>query len=242
LRKGRLPHLDALLGDAGEQLPEPAVEPGEQAARAALGRWLDGPIDRYADRNGAVGEEHGTSRLSPYLRWGCVSAARRRGLRRLARRPHRLSARRCRDAPARPQRLDAQRARLVVGSFLTKDLHLDWRLGERQFEALLLDGEPAQNNGDWQWVTSVGVDPAPYFRRMFNPVRQQQKFDPAGEYVRRWVPELRADPGARLAEPWTMSDAEQAAAGCVIGRDYPAPIVVHEDERRRAIERYRAAG
>ena len=102
------------------------------------------------------------------------------------------------------------RARLVVGSFLTKDLHLDWRLGERHFEALLLDGEPAQNNGNWQWVTSVGVDPAPYFRRMFNPVRQQQKFDPDGAYVRRWVPELRDVPDEHLAEPWRMSD-ERAA-------------------------------
>ena len=134
------------------------------------------------------------------------------------------------------------RARLVVGSFLTKDLHLDWRHGERHFEALLLDGEPAQNNGNWQWVTSVGVDPAPYFRRIFNPVLQQQKFDPDGAYVRRWVPELRGVPAGRLAEPWRMTGDEQAAAGCVIGRDYPAPIVDHADERRRAIERYRAVG
>ena len=72
------------------------------------------------------------------------------------------------------------RARLVVGSFLTKDLHLDWREGERHFARLLLDGEPAQNNGNWQWIASVGVDPAPYFRRMFNPMLQQRKFDPDG--------------------------------------------------------------
>ena len=103
------------------------------------------------------------------------------------------------------------RARLVVGSFLTKDLHLDWRLGERHFEALLLDGEPAQNNGNWQWVTSVGVDPAPYFRRLFNPVLQQRKFDPDGVYVRRWVPELRDVPGERLAEPWEMTDERSSA-------------------------------
>ena len=91
-------------------------------------------------------------------------------------------------------------------------------------------------------MTSVGVDPAPYFRRIFNPVLQQQKFDPDGAYVRRWVPELRDVPAGRLAEPWTMTVDEQAAAGCVIGRDYPAPIVDHADERRRAIERYRAVG
>ena len=134
------------------------------------------------------------------------------------------------------------RARMVVGSFLTKDLHLDWRAGEAWFERMLLDGEPAQNNGNWQWIASTGVDPAPYFRRMFNPVLQQQKFDPGGAYVRRWVPELREVPDRRLAEPWTMSDAEQAAAGCVIGDDYPQPVVDHAQERQVAMARYRAAG
>jgi deoxyribodipyrimidine photo-lyase len=130
------------------------------------------------------------------------------------------------------------RARLVVGSFLTKDLHLDWRLGAAHFAELLLDGEPAQNDGNWRWIASVGVDPAPPSRRMFNPTLQQRRFDPAGDYVRRWVPELAAVPDERLAEPWTMSDDEQRAAGCRIGRDYPAPIVDHAEERRRAIELY----
>ena len=135
------------------------------------------------------------------------------------------------------------RARMVVGSFLTKDLHLDWRAGEAWFERMLLDGEPAQNNGNWQWIASTGVDPAPYFRRMFNPVLQQQKFDPDGAYVRRWVPELRDVPDARLAEPWTMSDAEQAGRGLrdrprlpgarrrprpgAPGRDGPLPAAAH---------------
>jgi deoxyribodipyrimidine photo-lyase len=130
------------------------------------------------------------------------------------------------------------RARLVVGSFLTKDLHLDWRLGEVHFARELIDGELAQNNGNWRWIASVGVDPAPPARRMFNPTLQQQKFDPDGTYVRRWVPELERVPDARLAEPWTMTDEEQRAAGCVIGRDYPAPIVDHAVERRRALELY----
>jgi deoxyribodipyrimidine photo-lyase len=134
------------------------------------------------------------------------------------------------------------RARLVVGSFLTKDLHIDWRAGERHFAALLLDGEPAQNNGNWQWIASTGADPAPYFRRLFNPITQQRKFDPEGTYVRRWVPELAAVPLPRLFEPWTMSDDEQEAAGCVIGRDYPGPVVDHAQERRVAMERYAAAG
>ena len=288
LRTGRLPSAEGAL-------PEQAFAPGERAGRAALARWLDGPVDRYGERHDELGAEHGTSRLSPYLRWGCVSAAEcearaaRHGgagaeawIRQLcwreffahvllahpgdARLEHQQRYRALEWADD-PDALDAwregatgyplvdagmreldrsgwmhNRARLVAGSFLTKDLHLDWRLGERHFAALLLDGEPAQNNGNWQWVASVGVDPAPYFRRIFNPVRQQRRFDPGGDYVRRWVPELRDVPDARLAEPWTMTAGEQAAAGCVIGRDYPAPIVDHAEERRRAIERYRAAG
>jgi deoxyribodipyrimidine photo-lyase len=293
LRTGRLPAPGALgVEEAG--LAEPACKPGEKAARRALARWLDGPVDRYGELHDALGED-ATSRLSPYLRWGCISAAEcearaaRRGgagaeawIRQLAWRDFFAHVLLMHPADARQEHqeryrdlewhddehglrawregrtgyplVDAgmrelartgwmhNRARLVAGSFLTKDLHLDWRLGERHFEALLLDGEPAQNNGNWQWVTSVGVDPAPYFRRIFNPVLQQRRFDPGGDYVRRWVPELRAVPDARLAEPWTMTAAEQAAAGCVIGRDYPAPIVDHADERRRAIERYRAVG
>ncbi len=133
------------------------------------------------------------------------------------------------------------RARMVVGSFLTKDLHLDWRRGEWWFERMLLDGEPAQNNGNWQWIASTGVDPAPYFRRIFNPVLQQRKFDPTGAYVRRWIPELAGVPDSRLAEPWGMTGDEQRAAGCVIGTDYPAPIVDHAHERRVTMDRYRAA-
>jgi deoxyribodipyrimidine photo-lyase len=133
------------------------------------------------------------------------------------------------------------RARLVVGSFLTKDLQLDWRAGEAWFMRWLLDGDLAQNNGNWQWIASVGVDPAPAFRRLLNPALQQRRHDPDGAYVRRWVPELRAVPDERLAEPWRMSVEEQAAAGCAIGRDYPAPIVDHAQERRRALDRYRAA-
>jgi deoxyribodipyrimidine photo-lyase len=134
------------------------------------------------------------------------------------------------------------RARLVVGSFLTKDLHVDWTAGERHFYALLQDGEPNQNDGNWQWVTSIGVDPKPYFQRMFHPTRQLERFDPDGRYVRRWVPELRDVPDERIAEPWRMSREEQETAGCVIGEDYPAPIVDHKAERERAASRYRSAG
>jgi deoxyribodipyrimidine photo-lyase len=86
------------------------------------------------------------------------------------------------------------------------------------------------------------VDPAPAFRRLLNPSLQQRRHDPDGEYVRRWVPELRSVPDERIVEPWLMSQEEQAAAGCAIGRDYPAPVVDHAEERPRALDRYRAAG
>jgi deoxyribodipyrimidine photo-lyase len=132
------------------------------------------------------------------------------------------------------------RARLIAASFLTKDLHIDWRRGEAHFMALLVDGDEASNNGNWQWISSVGVDPAPYYRRMYNPAAQQERHDPDGAYVRRWVPELDRVPHAKLAEPWRMTDEEQEAAGCVIGRDYPDPIVDHKRERERAMARYRA--
>lgn len=132
------------------------------------------------------------------------------------------------------------RSRMVVASFLTKDLHVDYRQGEAWFMKLLLDGDTSQNNGNWQWTASLGVDPQPYFKRIFNPILQQRKFDADGVYVRRWVPELREVPLGKLFEPWDMTDEEQQAAGCIIGKDYPAPILDHKRERERAIERYRA--
>ncbi len=131
------------------------------------------------------------------------------------------------------------RARLVVGSFLTKDLGIDWRWGERWFMRLLVDGDEANNNGNWQWIASVGVDPQPAFRRMYNPARQMEKFDPHGDYVRRYVSELRDVPGRYLKEPWTMPQDVQREVGCVIGEDYPAPLVDHAAARREALERYR---
>ncbi len=132
------------------------------------------------------------------------------------------------------------RARLVVGSFLTKDLGIDWRRGERWFMRLLLDGDEASNNGNWQWIASVGVDPQPPSRRMFNPIRQQQKFDPDGAYVREYVPELRDVPDEYLAR--AVDDARprcRSSVGCRIGHDYPEPIVDHAEARREALDRYR---
>ncbi len=144
------------------------------------------------------------------------------------------------------RQLDAEgwihnRARLVVASFLTKDLGIDWRWGERWFMRCLLDGDEANNNGNWQWIASVGVDPQPPARRIYNPARQQAALDPEGAFVRRHVPELAAVSDEYLAEPWTMPEDVQRQVGCVIGEDYPAPIVDHLQARREAIERYEAA-
>ena len=132
------------------------------------------------------------------------------------------------------------RARMIVASFLTKDLSIDWRSGERHFMANLIDGDPASNLGGWQWAASIGSDGGP-FVRIFNPVTQAKRFDPDGVYVRTWLPELAGVDATRIHEPWMMSDAEQAAAGCRIGEDYPAPIVDHAASRRRALARYEAA-
>ncbi len=129
------------------------------------------------------------------------------------------------------------RARMIAASFLTKHLLLDRHLGEAHFMAHLTDGDLASNNGGWQWTASTGTDPQPYFR-VFNPVLQGQRHDPEGDYVRRWVPELRGVATGRIHDPWLMSAAEQAAAGCRIGIDYPAPIVDHAEARARALAVY----
>ena len=131
------------------------------------------------------------------------------------------------------------RARLVVGSFLTKDLGIDWRWGERWFMRLLIDGDEANNNGNWQWIASVGTDPQPAFRRIYNPARHQERYDPENAYVLRYVPELAPVPERYLREPWTMPDEVQRESGCVIGDDYPAPIVDHRRAREEALDRYR---
>jgi deoxyribodipyrimidine photo-lyase len=132
------------------------------------------------------------------------------------------------------------RARMIAASFLTKDLLLDWRLGEAEFMRHLLDGDVASNNGGWQWTTGTGTDPQPWFR-VFNPILQGKRFDPDGAYVRRWVPELAGVPGEAIHEPWLLDGAGQAAAGVRIGTEYPAPIVDHAAARERALEVYGAA-
>jgi len=251
----------------GPGVPSPVRPPGEPAARRALAAWLAEGVDHYAERRHGMARV-GTSRLSPWLRWGCLSArecearAVERGSngaaawrRQLAWRdfhahtllhhpenvvrPQQERFERL-ETDAAPERLAAwaegrtgfplvdagmrelratgfmhNRVRLVAGSLLTKELHLDYRQGEEVFARHLLCGEPAQNNGNWQWIAGTGTDPAPYFRRMYNPALHQERFDPQGEYVRRWIPELGTP-------------------------DYPDPIVDRRVERARAAQRYRA--
>jgi deoxyribodipyrimidine photo-lyase len=130
------------------------------------------------------------------------------------------------------------RVRMIVASFLTKDLLLDWRLGERHFMRHLVDGDLASNNGGWQWAAGTGTDAQPYFR-IFNPVLQGRRFDPEGAYVKRWVPELAQVPAGHLHAPWEAPPLELAAAGVTLGKDYPAPIVDHAVQRERALDMYK---
>ncbi|MEZ4279770.1 MAG: deoxyribodipyrimidine photo-lyase [Myxococcota bacterium] len=123
------------------------------------------------------------------------------------------------------------RARMVVASFLTKDLLIDWRRGERYFFDALVDGDPASNNGGWQWSASTGTDAQPYFR-IFNPVSQGERFDPEGSYVRRWVPELRDLPAKQIHSPWLAGEPP---------RGYPLPIVDHGFARKRALAAFKVA-
>ena len=127
------------------------------------------------------------------------------------------------------------RVRMIVASFLVKDLHLDWRRGARHFMRHLQDGDLASNNHGWQWVAGTGTDAAPYFR-VFNPVTQGKRFDPEGAYIRRWVPELAGLEGAAIHEPWKTGGGEQGQ----LFAGYPPPIVDHAVERAEALRRYEA--
>jgi deoxyribodipyrimidine photo-lyase len=286
---------DPLASPETLHLPDLLEHPplgGEPEARRRLERFIAESIDGYAGARDLPAVD-GTSRLSPYLHFGCVSpreieerlpadesadAFRRQLCWRdfhhhvLLHHPGNATQEfqaRCRDLPWRqggPQ-FDAwcagrtgypfvdagmrqlrregwihNRVRLVVGSFLTKNLGVDWRRGERWFMRWLVDGDEANNNGNWQWIASVGTDPQPPYRRAYSPVRHQQRLDADGVYVRRYVPELDGVPNEFLAEPWRMPVSVQHASGCVIGRDYPEPIVDHVEARREALDRYAAHG
>ncbi len=125
------------------------------------------------------------------------------------------------------------RVRMIVASFLVKDLHVDWRRGARWFMQHLVDGDLASNQHGWQWTAGTGTDAAPYFR-IFNPTAQGKRFDPNGDYVRRYVPELAGVDDGSVHEPWKLDGARL--------QDYPAPVVDHAEEREESLRRYEAAG
>ncbi|UCM89228.1 cryptochrome/photolyase family protein [Streptomyces marincola] len=264
VRSARLP----AASDLASGTPSPGLpEGGESAARRRLRAWERGPLDAYADRHDDLAGD-GTSRLSPYLHFGCVSAnelvhrSRRHGgagadafVRQLAWRDfhHQVLAARpdaahrdYRDRRSEPWRnadaladavtawregrtgfpiVDAamrqlahegwmhNRGRLLVASFLTKTLNVHWRVGARHFLDLLVDGDLANNQLNWQWVAGTGNDTRP--NRVLNPLSQARRFDPRGDYVRRWVPELAGVEGRAVHRPWRL-DADL---------DYPDPIV-----------------
>lgn len=131
------------------------------------------------------------------------------------------------------------RIRMVTASFLTKHLLIDWRVGMKHFWDLLLDADIASNTLSWQWVTGCGADAAPYFR-IFNPILQARKFDPDGDYIRRWIPELSQLPTSHLADPWLAPTDILEDAGVRLGETYPYPIVDHAFARVRAMDAYRS--
>lgn len=286
------------LGIGSEELPQPGAplrEPfataGEAEAQRRLERFINSAVSRYTDERDRV-DLAGTSCLSPYLRFGMLSARQaintclnllskpdaeaeypgpNKWLNELIWREfyyavlyHFPFVQKQSFRPemrAIPWLNDAQdftawqegrtgypivdagmrqllatgwmhnRARMIVASFLCKDLLIDWRWGEKFFMQHLLDGDVAANNGGWQWTAGTGTDAAPYFR-IFNPTLQAQKFDPHGEYVRRWVPELRDVPDAFIHEPWKFKTAQAL-------EDYPHPIIDHASARQRCLAAYK---
>jgi deoxyribodipyrimidine photo-lyase len=298
-------HLSLIPAVASLELPEPAYlqstlifKAGEREANRRLEAFIDSDVYRYAQVRDRM-DLDGTSGLSPYLRFGMLSArqAALAAFRAIDHAPD-TASRASAEAwlneliwrefyttilehfpevlhtafqPALrhiPWRNDAaglaawaegrtgypivdagmrqlnstgwmhNRARMLTASFLVKDLLVDWRAGEAYFMQHLLDGDPASNNGGWQWTAGTGTDAVPYFR-VFNPILQASKFDPRGAYVRRWVPELSSVPDEYIHTPWNMPASLQLQRGCVIGKDYPAPIVDHAVARQRVLEAYR---
>lgn len=131
------------------------------------------------------------------------------------------------------------RIRMVVASFLAKHLLIDWREGEKWFWDTLVDADPANNPGNWQWVAGCGADAAPYFR-IFNPVLQGEKFDGDHIYTKRFVPELEKLDGKFVQKPWAAPEKQLAAAGVKLGSDYPVPLVDHDRARDRALAAYKS--
>ncbi len=259
--------------------------PGEQAAHHAVDRFLRHRVGQY-DEHRDLPAADATSRLGPYLKFGCLHPRQLLSRLDLADNAHqtfaqelawrdfyadvlhawpasawtafnqRLAGIQLDRGPDADERFAAwcsgrtgvpivdagmrqlvdegfmhNRVRMIVASFLVKDLHLDWTRGARFFLEHLYDGDVPSNNHGWQWVAGTGTDAAPY-HRIFNPQRQGERFDPDGEYVRRWVPELADLPASSIHEPHRDGDGPT---------DYPPPIVDHATERDEALRRYRAA-
>ncbi|MQG20348.1 MAG: deoxyribodipyrimidine photo-lyase, partial [SAR202 cluster bacterium] len=129
------------------------------------------------------------------------------------------------------------RVRMIVGSFLVKNLLLHWKSGERWFWDCLVDADLASNTASWQWVAGTGADAAPYFR-IFNPVTQGVKFDPQGEYIKKYVPELKDLDIKYLYSPWEASTQELEKANIFLGKNYPHPIIDLKDSRNKALENF----
>ena len=129
------------------------------------------------------------------------------------------------------------RVRMIVASFLVKDMHINWRHGASWFWDTLVDADLANNSQGWQWVAGCGADAAPFFR-IFNPVTQSQKFDPEGEYIRKFVPELAEIPEKFIHAPWTGSAEVLSKAGVQLGKTYPAPILDHSEARKQALLKF----
>lgn len=130
------------------------------------------------------------------------------------------------------------RGRMITASFLVKDFLEDWREGEQYFGRRLIDYDPSSNAGGWQWAASTGSDAVPYFR-VFSPIRQSQRFDEKGEFIKKYLPVLKDVPERFIHEPWKMSEEEQEKASCIIGKDYPEPAVDHSIQRKRAIAMFK---
>ncbi len=277
---------------------KPAFIGGASQARSAWTAFLERRIGSY-DSGRDIPADNGTSRMSPYLRFGCISprqllaecsdayrssgvtaqGAIRKYVDELIWRefyqavlyhfPHLVTSNYRREFDrmswSRSEKtlsawregrtgyplVDAgmrelnttgwmhNRVRMVVASFLTKDLLQHWKKGERIFEEKLLDIETASNNGGWQWSASTGVDPKPL--RIFNPTLQARRYDQQGAYIRRYVPELTNVPDKFIHAPHVMPPVLQKEVGCVIGKDYPSPIVDHAEASKRFKEAYYAA-
>lgn len=273
-RSGVIPDADSLVSGA----PSPDLATGgESVARKRFAAFKRTGLDDYEQKANLLSDD-ATSRLSPYLHFGCISPLEvalgtrdRQGgdafVRQLCWREffHQVNAANPRyprddyrpkgdrwrrsdkdlerwksgrtgypivDAGMRQLQREGwmhNRARLITASFLAKDLYIDWRLGAAHFWDLLVDGDIANNAGNWQWVAGTGNDSRP--NRVLNSLRQAERFDPDGDYVRRYVPELADIPGKAVHEPWKLDEDERS------GLDYPEPMIDHAEAARRFKEK-----